>query len=479
MNQFIRNLGRKKELSLASYVVEIIAVALVYILSARVGQVFAIPPGNITPVWIPSGLMLAWAIIRGNYIWPGIFIGAFLGNIWAYTNFSSIAAILPSLIPGIANGFGDAICSVGAAFLLKRVTSEGDLFRDLTSFLWFFALAVILGPFVSAFLGSGSLLLAGFLSGSSYPNALFTWFIGDAVGVLLFAPFILIHYFPYKNPRKDPHTLEISAYILALLPIPLLPLFPEYLNILKQQPTLLVIPILAWSALRMSRIIFFYSTAYLAIGFVTANFFGFGLFAGQTLFESLLSIQLFIIVTVSLVIISTSVITEKDNAIARLQESNNHDPLTTLFNRQYLERRLMEEISRQERHGIPLCLLMYDIDFFKAVNDTYGHVFGDNILIKLSELVSNEIRTIDVLARWGGEEFMILLPETHLKGACEFAERVRAHVERARLIPTGKLTISIGVVEIDKENDINAITTRLDGALYDAKESGRNQVKFA
>ena len=109
----------KVSVNIGYRIFEIACVVLVYILSARLGQIFAIPPGNITPVWFPSGIMFSWVLIRGYYIWPGIFLGALLGNAWAYVEVNSFSGVSSTLFSGLMNGTGDVLCSAGAVFFIK------------------------------------------------------------------------------------------------------------------------------------------------------------------------------------------------------------------------------------------------------------------------------------------------------------------------------------------------------------------------
>jgi two-component sensor histidine kinase len=306
------DLSRGKNTTTASYLLEIVAVAVVYIVSARIGQIFAIEPGNVTPVWIPSGLMLAWALIRGNYIWPGIFIGAFLGNVWAYVDLSSVSIILSSLFSGFANGLGDSICTVGSAYFIKLMTGDGNPFRNFKAFLILFAFGVVLGPLVSAVMGASALLLTGFLPAESYLISLFTWFIGDAVGVLLFTPLILIHFYSHASPHQKLNSFELTVFLLILFSLPLIGFVPEPLAVLKQYPSMLMMPLFLWAALRMNQMVIFYAAAYAAIGFVVSSYFDSETFIAGTQFQSVLILQVFVIVTISSAFILSTLVTDKE-----------------------------------------------------------------------------------------------------------------------------------------------------------------------
>jgi len=155
------------------------------------------------------------------------------------------------------------------------------------------------------------------------------------------------------------------------------------------------------------------------------------------------------------------------------------DTLTGLWNRRYFEERVAYEISMANRYGQPLSLLLFDIDHFKAVNDTYGHLAGDRVLSELSQIVRAKIRTTDLACRWGGEEFMILMPNTDAPEAMIVAEKLRMNFERLEIDGVGTTTSSFGVATYRKNESHDQWINRIDGALYEAKNSGRNTVRLA
>src|SRR3990167_2217366 len=165
----------------------------------------------------------------------------------------------------------------------------------------------------------------------------------------------------------------------------------------------------------------------------------------------------------------------------RLQKLAITDSLTGIYNHGFLYGILGKEFSRAERYNLPLSLLMLDIDYFKKVNDTYGHPQGDALLCKLSKILKNNIRASDTLGRYGGEEFSIILPESKLEDSINLAERIRKEVEQCNFGDVNKVikcTISIGVSSYpcpDVKN-LEDLISRADKSLYNAKAEGRNRV---
>lgn len=171
-------------------------------------------------------------------------------------------------------------------------------------------------------------------------------------------------------------------------------------------------------------------------------------------------------------------IAERLMAQKALQEAATIDPLTHLFNRRVIQERLELETSRHRRHKTPFSLIIADLDQFKNINDTHGHDAGDSILVETGLRMKGMLRGQDVLARWGGEEFMILLPDTDLAGGRMVAEKIRARIADAAYYFSGKairVTASFGVAQF--EGDVDGLIATADQALYQAKNSGRDRVE--
>jgi len=170
--------------------------------------------------------------------------------------------------------------------------------------------------------------------------------------------------------------------------------------------------------------------------------------------------------------------TELQTALRRINDMAIRDELTGVYNRRFLMERITEESVRCLRSGSVFCLCMLDIDFFKKVNDTHGHLGGDAVLRSVAASAARTLRQADLFGRYGGEEFVLLLNDTTLEGALTTAERLRAQVESLRfddVAPELRVTISIGIAEHVRRTDPAATLQRADAALYRAKESGRNR----
>lgn len=173
------------------------------------------------------------------------------------------------------------------------------------------------------------------------------------------------------------------------------------------------------------------------------------------------------------------------NVYAEVLKYATLDALTGLNNRRQLEIRLKQEVANTKRNNTPLCVMMLDVDYFKKVNDTYGHVAGDCVLKQVAGIISKEIREYDIACRYGGEEFFIILPQTNIKEAGFVAQRLRKVIEETKMdiedakvdgFSYLKITVSIGVCAYNKDMDVNSFSHCADKALYEAKTTGRNRV---
>ncbi|MEN2985181.1 MAG: GGDEF domain-containing protein [Thermodesulfovibrionaceae bacterium] len=175
---------------------------------------------------------------------------------------------------------------------------------------------------------------------------------------------------------------------------------------------------------------------------------------------------------------------EKKNAqlkedINTVKNIMNKDPLTGILNRRGFEKMLKKQISFALRHKLPLSVVMIDIDYFKKINDTYGHETGDKVLKIFAKTLEKSIRQEDIVGRFGGEEFVIAFPNTKIEQALSAAERIRQKIEKMKIKAiNGNITASFGITELLLADDEERILKRADEALYEAKRGGRNRCEI-
>jgi two-component system cell cycle response regulator len=171
---------------------------------------------------------------------------------------------------------------------------------------------------------------------------------------------------------------------------------------------------------------------------------------------------------------------DRDRVLSKLEKLAITDGLTKLYNLRHFYNQLEVEIGRSIRYGHSLALLLLDIDKFKMYNDTYGHLEGDKVLVRLSQIIKSCLRTMDSAFRYGGEEFTVILPETKGEEAKNVANRIRTAVESERFLPEPDkvvtITISIGLTEYVKNEQLSTFIKRADQAMYNSKAKGRNRI---
>ena len=174
----------------------------------------------------------------------------------------------------------------------------------------------------------------------------------------------------------------------------------------------------------------------------------------------------------------------QDDLRAELEESfdlSTKDGLTGVFNRRYFDIHVRQMVDKSKETKKPVCIMMFDVDHFKQVNDTYGHLAGDAVLKTLASVLKSSFRVTDLIARYGGEEFIVLLNNIDLQNSLQVAEKTRSLIETTEFaIPAqvGSIhkTISIGVAEYHQGDTVEEFISKADKALYEAKETGRNKV---
>ena len=180
------------------------------------------------------------------------------------------------------------------------------------------------------------------------------------------------------------------------------------------------------------------------------------------------------------VIRERALINERDKMIERLKKLSIQDPLTELFNSRHFYAQLGDEIQRSERYLHPLSLIFIDIDHFKAINDTYGHMVGDQALLLIAKKMQASLRSQDTAYRFAGDEFTIILPETTSDNAKFVADRIKAEMEKESLVireqEIAKITLSMGVAEYQRNEKKEQFVHRADVTMYEAKKKGRNSI---
>ena len=451
--------------------------AAVYVGAGKASLLLAIPPGYASPVWPPSGIGLAALLLFGSRLWPGIWIGAVIVN---YTvNESVFAAVM------IATG--NTLEGLAGATLIRRSIGVPHRFErgeDVVKFVAFCALSATIAPTI----GLVPLALANSLGGGALLQNWLTWLQGDITGIVIVTPLLLTWSSRDALVWNARYAYEGIVFVL-LLAIAAIGVFGYVAAPLAPfARAFVILPFIVWAAFRFTQREVTTVTAAVCAIAISDTMNNLGSATPATLNETLLLLLLFTSTLVTTGLVLSAVVSERSRTLKELRTAlrNLHtqavtDPVTHLLNRRYLSEFLPREVIRARRSGDSLAVLMIDLDHFKRFNDDFGHDAGDLVLKEVAQLLLAHIRGSDIACRYGGEEFVLVFPDTTLEGARRRAEEIRGAVKELRLSLRGKalgqVTVSIGVGLIpDHVASPEALIRVADEAMYAAKSAGRDRV---
>jgi diguanylate cyclase (GGDEF)-like protein len=319
-----------------------------------------------------------------------------------------------------------------------------------------------------------------------FPNWI-TWWQGDVTGIITWTPLILSWSIRSPLVWTRWRVVELTCFVALLLGVTTL-VFVQGSHGIPVSWAFLILPIIIWSAYRFGQREVTTAIAVVSALAISYTLEGQGPFASPSLNLSLLALLAFISILVVTGLLLNAVEGERKRAIDDLEKELRGvkdeaitDPLTGLSNRRYLWHFLPYELLRVARRESSLAVIMIDLDHFKRVNDTHGHEAGDLVLSKVAALLTKHIRDSDIACRYGGEEFLLVLPDATLEGAKRRAEGIRAAIKQLKLEHLGKpipgVTASIGIAMFPEHADDSESLMRIvDGLLYEAKHSGRDRI---
>lgn len=297
---------------------ERLVVAGLYVATGLFGFVFAIPPGNVTVIWAPSGIALAAVLLRGAGIWPGIWLGSFLVN----TAFFARAEGVSMLTMGIAGAIavGSTVQALVGVTLLRRVVASGRPFNRVQDVLAFVGIA-LLSCVIAATVGVTSLWLSGFVAWRAYPATWFTWWLGDLIGILMVSPFVLT-LDQFRQIQWTPRRLaEVACLCACLVVVGQLSLGTDVTSGLNRFPAIMFLPALLWAAFRFGQAGVMFSIGLFSGIMMWGTAHGRGPFANVALNEALLTVQLFTGLITATGLVLAAILDERKRAEARLHTS--------------------------------------------------------------------------------------------------------------------------------------------------------------
>lgn len=431
---------------------------VVYYLVAIYGMViFSFQPSNITLLWLPFALAVVFVHHFGIKSLPFIFMGSFFANFSGMNNGDLSLTIIYTSISATA----DTIAPYLSSLLLKRFVD--DKFDSIKGFLPFILYGVVIPTFVSSVIISINLFIGNYISSEKILSYIILLMFADGLGLFLIYPI-------YKYFSKSPLSFDEikTVLIFAVIIFPTVYLSFHYHFLVFLLPTIILL-----FAFRMRGDIVAFTLLLVVMELIALSARNENIFYDKNNEESLLMLMSFIS---SLVIVVIG-ITQHQRDLLKHQIGSLTDALTQTKNRLSYKETIEKQIDYFNQTQIPFSILLFDIDDFKLVNDTYSHRVGDIVLVELSSLIQENIRNSDSLFRMGGEEFVVLFPNTSLKIAVEIAEKLRTLVEKNIHTLTEKaITISIGITQIGENDTEDSLYRRVDKLLYVSKRTGKNKV---
>jgi diguanylate cyclase (GGDEF)-like protein len=437
-----------------------------YIVAAKLGLKLGFVNPSATAVWPPTGITLASFLLLGYDIWPVILVSAFIANL---TTAGSVAT-------SIGIGAGNTLEGLVGAYLVNRFASGRhacDRVRDIFTFV---VLAALLSTTVSATIGVTTLSVGGFARWHDYGSIWGTWWLGDAVGALVVAPPILLWSANLGVLRSGQQRAEAAALFGSLVVVALVVfgvVVPPWHT--RSYPLeFLCVPFLLWATFRFGRREA--ATALLVVAGIAiwGTLTGFGPFVRESANESLLLLQAFTGVTAVMTLMLAAVVAERREAEERLRQLAVSDPLTGLANYRQLMTVLDAEIKRSDRTARPFAVLLLDLDGLKHINDRHGHLVGSQALCRLAVALRVSSRAIDTAARFGGDEFVLILPETDRAAAQQVSQRIVQRLTTDGEKPPASVSVGVAVYPEDGAQ-LAPLLSAADAALYAVKLSTRGK----
>ena len=441
----------------------LVGIGAIYYVAAKLGLKLAFVYPSASSVWPGTGIALSAMLLLGYKVWPAIFLGAFLANL---TTAGSVATSI-----GIA--IGNTLEALTGAFLINRFANGQNVFDRAKDILKFVFVVATLSSMISATLGITSLALGKFMQPHDIGAAWFTWWLGDTIGSILLTPLIVLWSTDFRIRWNFNRALEAALFLSSFVVVCLV-VFGGMIPISEENYPLefLCVPFFFWTAFRFGQRETAAAVAVLSAIAIWGTLHDYGPFAMRTAGESLLLLQAFLGVKSVMSLVIATIVAENKRVETQLLHLSVTDPLTGLSNYREFIDTLDGEIKRARRTERGFAILFLDVDNLKLINDERGHISGNQALCRVANAMRGSCRSIDTIARFGGDEFAVILPEADRDAAQVVAGRVATRLSAANEGPAVSVSVGVAVFPIDGER-MESLVSAADRGLYRAKTRGR------
>lgn len=429
-----------------------------YVVTGRVGLQFGYEHQAASLIWPPSGIALGAFIVLGYGVWPAILASAVI-------LYATVVGPMPAVL---ALGAANTAEGLLGAYLINRYAGGRLALQGPGTAFRFAALAALVGTAVSPTLGAVTLVLTGLATWADYGAIWANWSIGTVSGAVLVAPAVMLGARGIELRWKN-RSFQEAVLLFAVVITAGLVGFAGVPAALRGYPTeFLMFPVLLWVVVRLGRRAGVAAVLVLDVIVLAGTLNGYGPFVRSEPSASLVLAQLFMAVTAVMTLVLSAMTSEYLVAEAQLRELVVSDPLTGLPNYRRLIEVLNGEIERSNRTEEPFAVVFFDMDGLKKINDELGHLIGSRAVCRFAETLRASCRTSDTAARYGGDEFVAVLPDTAEEGAKVVIRRVAERLAEDKDKPT--LGASAGVAVYPRDGGTpTTLLSAADRALYAAK----------
>lgn len=442
-----------------------LGLALVYFIAGKLGLTLAFLNASASAVWPCTGIALAALLIFGYRVWPAIFVGAF------FVNFTSAGTALTAATIAA----GNSLEAVVGCYLVTRFAGGRNAFQRSQNIFKFVLLAGMVGTAVGASIGSATLVLAHLAEPSRQLSIWLTWWLGDNVGALVVTPLLLLW---AENPNRNwtrQQVIELALLFFGLVSTTWFVFGYGFHNVVKNYPfEYLCFPFLVWAAFRFGRRKAATAICVLAIIATWGTVHGYGPFVRISQNTSLLLLQSFMAIVAVTTMVLAAETTAHKHAEEHVRQLAESDPLTGLANYRRLVEALDTEIKRFSRSRSPFAIVLLDLDHLKRINDTRGHLVGSRALCRLAAILRLHSREIDLAARYGGDEFVLVLPETSTQSALLVARRISERLRNESEDPPLSVSTGVAMYPFDGTT-LDELLIAADRALYRDKSATKSK----